>query len=324
MAKVLHSEQMTPAFMRAVGDDIKKRFSGCSKIAVKLHFGEPGNRTALVPEQVKPFTEMLSDMGFDYFLYDSPVSYHSPRHQSDTYADAARAKGWDQLGEIRTGEEFELVEGEHMSYEVCKELSDADGVLVISHFKGHTCSGFGGAIKNLGMGAVTKRSKSAIHSGGRPVLTGECTQCGACVEACPLNSIKLTDKPEIGTCYGCSDCCMACSAGVLKPAVAYFDDLLAEGAYAAQKSFKKDYYISLAVNISKLCDCERNPGEVIAEDAGYFAGEDGVAIDKAAADLVGTDVFLKANKKGGLEHVRAAARLGMGSEEYSLLDVQLH
>ena len=122
-----------------------------SMAAVKLHLGEPGNKTALTPSQVRPFTDILDGLGIGFFLYDSPVIYGGLRSNPDSYKRYAIDKGWGKLGKIQIDESFIVVKGNHMDYEVCNALTNAQSVLVISHFKGHVCSGFGGAVKNLGI-----------------------------------------------------------------------------------------------------------------------------------------------------------------------------
>ncbi len=322
MANVYHSNNKDK-FLLKVKEEIKHRFKDCNKIAVKIHFGEPGNKTAFKPEDIKPITDILNELDIKFFLFDSLVKYSSPRSNSKSYKNFALKKGWGKLGEIKTNDEHINVKGENLTYEVCRELVDADAVLVVSHVKGHICTGFGGAIKNLGMGALTKKTKGDIHYGGKPVFVGKCTQCGTCERACPLGTLKVKDKPVFGICYGCSDCAYACPISAIKTRVNYFDTLLAEGATIAQSRFKKAYYISFLKNITQLCDCESDPGEIIADDYGFLASTDGVAIDMAAHDIIleneGEDVFLKHNKKSGTEQVKAAEKFGMGQSKYNLI-----
>ncbi|MBI5148443.1 DUF362 domain-containing protein [Candidatus Pacearchaeota archaeon] len=324
MTIVYHSTDYAK-FIEVIKKELEKQFKGCKKIAIKIHFGEPGNKYALTPEQVKPITDLLKELNIDYFLFDSPVSYGGPRGNEKSHKEAAIEKGWQELGEIRISNEFIEVKGKNMRYQVCKELANADGVLVVSHVKGHVCSGFGGAIKNLGMGALTKKTKSDIHNGAKPEIIGECTLCGECKNACPINGIKVITKPMFIRCYGCSNCCYACKYGTIKPRVNFFDSLLAEGASTAQSKFKKVYYISFLMNITKECDCASNPGKLIAKDAGFLASSDGVAIDKASHDIIvkneKEDIFLKYNKKTGLRQIEEAERFGMGSKQYKLLKI---
>jgi len=324
MAIVYHSKNQEK-FLSKVKEEIKDKFKDCNKIAIKIHFGEPGNKTAFRPEDIKPITDILNELNIEFFLFDSLVKYSSLRGNTSSYKNFAIKKGWGRLGEIRTNDEHISVKGENLTYEVCKELADADAVLVVSHVKGHICTGFGGAIKNLGMGALTKKTKGDIHHGGEPVFVGKCTQCKACERACPLETLKVKDKPIFGACYGCSNCVYACPNSAIKTRVNYFDTLLAEGASVAQSKFKKDYYISFLKNITQLCDCESHPGEIIAQNNGFLASPDGVAIDMAAYDIIlkneGEDVFLKFNKKSGTEQVKAAEKFGMGQSKYNLIEL---
>lgn len=319
MADVIHEKEID-AFLKAVRPQLK-RFAG-KRIAIKIHFGEPGNKTAFTPEQIKPITDLLKELDVEFFLYDSSVAYPSPRANPFLHKQAAKARGWGKLGEIRTDDDFVTIKGKHMSYEVCKPLLEAEGVLVITHVKGHQCPGFGGAIKNLGMGALTKKTKSAIHEGAKPVFIGECDGCGLCAENCPFDGIRIKDgRAKFVSCFGCSNCVSVCPNGAIAAKVAPFWELLAEGAHAAASRFKDAYYISVLNNITFQCDCWRNAREIIAPDCGYLASEDIVAIDKASHDIItaaaGEDVFLKHHKRTGLRQVEAAEKLSMGSAHYT-------
>lgn len=322
MKKVYYFKEINSSFLSKLKKELKEKFCDCKKIAIKIHFGEPGNEFAFKPEQIRPIVDLLKQINIDFFFYDSSVAYGGPRGKPATHKQFAIEKGWGDLGDIKTDDGFVSVKTKKMNFEVAKSLTEADGVLVISHFKGHVCSGFGGAIKNLGMGALTKKTKADIHAGGKPEIVGECKKCKSCEKACPLSSLKVLDKPVMERCYGCSNCIYACKYGVLKPKLDYFDSLLAKGAYIAQSKFKKTYYISYLINITKECDCEKDPGEIIVEDLGYLMGEDGVSIDKASYDIAidenKEDFFKKSNKKSGLKQIDAAESFGMGSSKYEL------
>lgn len=324
MVNVYYSKNPDEKFLQKLKSELEENFKGCKRIAVKMHFGEVGNSKAFSPKDIAPITKLLEELGIDYFLYDSSVMYGGPRANPTTHKMLAVTKGFKK---VETGDEFTEVKGESMNYEVCKKLSDADGVLVLSHVKGHECSGFGGAIKNLGMGALTKKTKAKIHAGGMPVFSGKCEKCGKCVELCPIDGLKLQDGkeyPVIKKCYGCSNCAYVCPHNVISPKINYFDILLAEGANAAQSTFKKYYYVSAIKNITKKCDCEPLPGQILSEDVGWVMSSDGVALDRASYDLIvkkSGDVFLKYNKKKGVEQINAAEKLGMGSQKYSLKEL---
>jgi len=323
MTIVHYSAQLNTPFMKDLSQIIKNKFIDCKKIAIKMHFGEPGNENSFEPKHVQPFTNLLKELDIAYFMFDSSVAYAGERSNPKTHLKAAIAKGFGELGEIRTNDDFVISKGENLDYEVCKELADADGVLVLTHLKGHCCSGFGGAIKNLGMGALTSNSKSAIHDGGKPIFDGKCHQCGLCAKSCPINGIIISEEPNFNKCFGCSNCTTICPDDLISPKLKDFDELLADGAAAAQRTFKKRLYITQMINISKLCDCVSNPGAKIAEDAGYLISEDACSIDHAARDIIveqaGEDVFLENNKKTGLKQIECAEKFGMGDYSYELI-----
>jgi hypothetical protein len=325
MVIIYHSELLNDKFLAQLKSEFIINFKGCKKIAVKMHFGEVGNTYAFTPKDVAPITKLLEEMGFEHFLYDSSVMYGGPRANPTTHKLLAVTKGFKK---VELGDEFIEVKGDHLTYQVCKKLADADAVLILTHVKGHVCTGFGGAIKNLGMGALTKKTKGDIHTGGRPVFSGKCEKCGLCVKNCPINGLKLEDNkeyPVVKRCYGCSNCSYVCPHKVISTKVASFDVLLAEGANAAQSKFKKYYYVSALKNITKQCDCMPVPGKIIAEDTGWIMGSDGVAIDKAAYDLIvkknKEEVFLKNNQKKGTEQIIAAEKLKMGNQKYVLKEI---
>lgn len=319
------------AFETALKQELPKHFKAGEKIAIKLHFGEPGNNTALRPAFVKKIVDALKAIGVKPFMFDSPVSYDSPRNSVEGYTKVVAERGF---GEKEMGcpslisDSVVVVKGKGLTYGVCKPLADADGVLVLTHVKGHFCSGFGGAIKNLGMGALSKTTKQEIHDGGKPEYVGGCTMCGACERACPLDNIRYADgRPyfDKNWCCGCSDCVYACKFGALKTKNGNgFDFLLSEGAGSALKRFKKAFFISDVRRITRDCDCNSDPGKIVGQDIGILMSDDIVAIDKASMDLInekeGKDLFEVLLKKSPLVHIKEAEKLGMGTSEYKLIE----
>ena len=230
--------------------------------------------------------------------------YHSPRNSVEGYYKVLEDKGFtkDKMGcDVKVSDEFVNVQMEHLNIEVCKDLVEADGILVLSHVKGHPCAGFGGAIKNLGMGGVTKKSKKDIHVGAKPIVNDKCVACGVCKNVCPANAIEIKEISEVDLdkCWGCSLCIMKCPHEAMTPKVELFDTLLAEGAAAVVKSVKKTYYINVLKNIAKWCDCFDITSDKISEDVGILFSEDVVEIDRKSLDLIkeknGKDVFLEHN-----------------------------
>lgn len=141
-------------------------FKPNEKIAVKIHMGEQGNKTHLKPGFVKQIISILNENGCRPFLFDSPVMYAGGRDTPEKYLKTAANNGFTEQSigcPIIISEEHEIVKTPHLNAEVCKDLAEADGMLVLTHVKGHMCSGVGGAIKNIGMGGVSKKTKTDIH-----------------------------------------------------------------------------------------------------------------------------------------------------------------
>lgn len=303
-------------------------FKKGEKIAVKLHMGEPGNKFFLKPEFTKRVVGMLTEIGAQPFLFDSPVSYNSPRNNPAGYLKAVAEHGYseDNMGcPIIVSGEFITVKTGSMDFEVCKDLVNADGVLVLSHVKGHLCCGFGGAIKNLGMGALTKKTKQDIHNGGKPAYKGGCTMCRECEKHCPTDNIRYADnRPyfDKNWCCGCSNCAIFCKFNAIKPKIDTFDNLLALGAASALKRFKKAYFINVLMDFAKTCDCNPKAEHSGLEDIGTIFGKNIVPVEKAALDLInkkaGMDFFEGIHHKSPLMHIQAMSHFMKEGMQYEL------
>ena len=154
------------------------------------------------------------------------------------------------------------------------------------------------------------KTKADIHHLPYPIFVGECINCGACIKVCPGNAIKKgKDKVifDYDLCWGCDACVEVCPQKALKPEISNFDQLLAEGAYAAVKKVKKAYYINVMSKITKLCDCAADNGPILSPDLGYLASEDIVAIDRSSLDIInkkaGKNLFLEVNHKDPYKQV---------------------
>jgi uncharacterized Fe-S center protein len=303
---------------------LEKEFSSVffegDSILVKMHMGEPGNRTHITPQLAKKVIDILESMGCRPFIFDSPVVYSSPRNNEAGYLESAARNGFtrDYLGApIVISNRSETFKGEFMDYEICSEPLEADGVLLLSHFKGHICCGVGGAIKNVGMGCMSKSTKSAIHSGGEPVYGDGCIECGACVMNCPTDNIRLErGRPffDASWCPGCSNCIISCPENCIFPRTGRFDSLLAEAATIAFGKFGSSYAINVMQNMTQLCDCVADSGPVLADDSGFVCGADMVSVDIASLDILeketgSKDRFAEYNKKSSYTHVEESARL---------------
>ncbi len=302
-----------------------------SQILVKLHFGEPGNPTAFTPKDIQPIVKALKDLDLEVTLIDTPVAYHSPRNTLEGYQKVVRERGYHKLAKVVISEKSKAVKVKDFTALVCRELLEAKNVLVISHVKGHLCAGFGGAIKNFGMGGLMIASKRTIHDFCKPKFVKKCRGCGTCARLCPFGAITMVRQEaqiNLKKCAGCSICQLNCPYQVLAPKKAFFDDLLAQGAAAVINHLQKAYYINIIKNVTRKCDCDRKGSELISPDAGVLFSENPVAIDKASVELIkkinqGKDVFLAFNHKDPHLQIQYCAKYTHKSPAYSLKKINL-
>ncbi len=289
------------------------------RVAVKMHMGEPGNRYYIAAPFARRVVACLKSLGCNPFIFDSPVIYASPRNNVQGYLASAAEHGYteENIGApIIISNRSVPVRGTRMTYDVCADPIEADGVLLLTHVKGHVACGMGGAIKNVGMGCASRNTKGAIHNGGEPVLSDGCTQCGECVANCPTGNIRLeSNGPSFGVtwCPGCSNCALVCPAHCITPRVGTFDELLAESAALAHERFKKLFAVNVLKNIARHCDCMPDAAPLIAPDIGFICAEDMLTADGASLETIArvtgrADLFAETHKHSPWEHVRAAAR----------------
>ncbi|MFX1557988.1 MAG: DUF362 domain-containing protein, partial [Promethearchaeota archaeon] len=185
-----------------------------------------------------------------------------------------------------------------------KDVSVAEGIykydklVVISHFKGHPQAGFGGALKQLGIGTVSKRNKHLAHFDNVLIIntkrcnTSLCKQ--ECIESCPVNAISIEGESAVidsNLCFGCFRCTQKCPVkrAIKAPKmneINVFVERFIDNATAVIKSFgpEKIRYINFALDIPLMCDCVPNPGMAVVPDLGIYGSSDPVAIDKACYD----------------------------------------
>jgi uncharacterized Fe-S center protein len=309
-------EKLPDAFdLLGVGD-----FKG-KRVPVKLHMGEPGNKYFIAPSLVKIVVQKLKDAGAEPFLFDTTVAYPGPRSTKQGYEKAARRHGFgeEEMGcRVVIGDRGVKVVESGYGFEVAKEIYESTHLVVISHVKGHIGSGFGGAIKNLGMGGVTRETKAAIHAMSSPVLIEEkCDLCGDCAEACPFDALAVEQgwKRSKTKCQGCGVCVSVCTKGAL----IYKEIDLQKGLALSAKACiagKSVLYINALVNISRDCDCDPNARPAICPDVGYLVSDGMAAIDRASLDLiheVRPQVFEKATGIDPSKQVRYAQELGFSA-----------
>jgi uncharacterized Fe-S center protein len=318
---------------KTVAEKIKDKFSKGEIIAIKTHMGEYGNLNYVRPSIVELVVDELKKIGAKPFVFDTPVAYTGSRDTVEKYQQTARKNGFtkETMGcpVIISNEGIEVKSKYLSELKLAKKLYEADGMVVLSHFKGHELSNFGAAIKNLGMGGVTKESKSIIHTETQPKIVGECTGCGTCVNVCYEKAISLKNGKvhiDYDNCFGCCACVDACPNKVLAMKTVRFSRALAEAASFIVKKFdNKAVYINVLLDISKLCDClpigDTDVGERVAPDIGILVSDNIVAIDKASLDLVQkatNNEFGKIFKSKLDEQLVSASDFGLGSKDYKL------
>ena len=319
------------ALFHFLKDTLSNTFGNDERIAIKMHMGEPGNVYFIDPSFTKRIVEILQESGCRPFIFDTPVVYSSPRNNAEDYLKVAAQHGFTEKAldvPVIISDLSRAAQGMLMRYHLAAETLDADGVLLLTHVKGHIACGMGGAIKNVGMGCMAKKTKGAIHEGGEPYYTEGCTQCGACVENCPTKNIEIDgDLPRFGCtwCSGCSNCAIVCPENCIHPNVGLFDELLSEAAVLAHTRFKKVYAINVLRNITKLCDCIANSGPIILKDVGYLCGKDMLSVDIASLEMIkresgNEDLFASYNMRSPWGHVRGAARLMERDTEVDIME----
>lgn len=314
------------------------------KVAAKIHFGEDGNTGHVDPEFAGVICGEVKAKGGQVSLSDANVLYRGKRTILADHMKLAQEHGFTKSvtgvdivipDDTKKDETVEvIINQKHIkTAKIGRFFMDCDSLLAISHFKGHMLSGFGGALKNVGMGCAMRQGKLAQHNSLAPALYADrCIACGACVAVCPASALTLTDKISLDTkkCIGCANCVGVCPTFTLfidMKAGNEVQEKMAEYAYAVLKGKKnKVGFINFAMKINKECDCWGQENPRIAPDVGIFASLDPVAIDQASYDMVNKvckkDIFRSTHPdQDGDIQLSHAEKIGLGSREYDLVEV---
>ena len=275
-------------------------------VAIKLHFGEPGNLAYLRPNYAARIVKMLKAKNAIPFLTDCNTLYFGRRSNAPSHLEAAFENGYNPLAtdcpviiaDGIKGTDYREIE---LNMECCKTAKigsavvDADVIISMNHFKGHDMTGFGGALKNLGMGCSSRKGKLMQHSSVLPeVDRAFCTGCGACLPSCAHGALTISGgkagiNPE--KCAGCDRCVSLCRENAIKikynstaPMVMKKMCEFALGAIKGKE--KKSLYLNFITQVSPDCDCFSHADAPIVNDIGICASSDPVALDQACADLV--------------------------------------
>ncbi len=286
-------------------------------VAIKIHFGELGNLSFLRPNYARAVADVVKELGGKPFLTDCNTLYVGSRKNALEHIDCAYQNGFTPyatgcqviIADGLKGTDETLVPVKNGEYvqeaKIGHALMDADIVISLTHFKGHESAGFGGCMKNIGMGGGSRAGKMEQHAAGKPSVTEDlCVGCRACERICAHGAVSFptTRERELASgkvvttpvasidhdrCVGCGRCIGACNQDAIEPdydaAVEVLNYKIAEYTQAIVQD-RPCFHISLAMDVSPNCDCHSENDTPIVPDIGMFASFDPVAIDQACID----------------------------------------
>jgi uncharacterized Fe-S center protein len=374
-AKVYFTDFRTVAFGDGLPTKLKQliRTAGIGQIdidgkfvAIKLHFGELGNISYLRPNYARAVVDVVKELGGKPFLTDCNTMYPGSRKNALEHLACAWENGFTPLtvgcpiliGDGLKGTDdiaVPVVGGEYVKEaRIGRAIMDADVFISLTHFKGHEMTGFGGAIKNIGMGCGSRAGKTDQHSSGKPHIDqGRCRGCRRCEQECANGGLafdaigkKMTVDQK--NCVGCGRCLGACNFD----AIAFDSDAAYELLNCRMAEYTKavlagrsSFHISLVVDVSPYCDCHGENDVPILPDLGMYASFDPLALDQAcvdaclkAAPLPGSQLADNMAKPGFVDRhdhflnttpesewrtcLAHAAKIGLGTREYELIIVK--
>ena len=334
-------------------------------VAIKMHFGELGNISYLRPNYAKAVVDVIKELGGHPFLTDCNTLYPGSRKNAIEHLYCAWENGFTPLtvgcpviiaDGLKGTDDIEVpVDGEYCkSARIGHAIMDADVFISLSHFKGHEEAGFGGCLKNIGMGCGSRAGKAHMHNNGTPTINQDrCRGCKRCQRECANNGLQYneeTHKMSINenNCLGCGRCLGACNFDAISfkaaNAVEVLDAKIAEYTKAVIQD-RDNFHISLIVDVSPYCDCHSENDAPILPNIGMFASFDPVALDQACADaclaakpiensLLGDNM----KKEGFVDHhdhfknsipesewkfqLSHGEKIGLGSRDYELITIK--
>ncbi len=371
-AKVYFTDFRTVAYGEGLPAKLKKlvKAAGIGQIdfkgkfvAIKTHFGELGNISYLRPNYAKAVADLVKELGGKPFLTDCNTMYPGKRKNALEHLECAWENGFTPLtvgcpviiGDGLKGTDdiaVPVVGGEYVKEaRIGRVIMDADVFISLTHFKGHEMTGFGGAIKNIGMGCGSRAGKTEQHSGGQAkIKQTKCVGCRRCLRECANNALEfdpVARKMRVNTnnCVGCGRCLGSCNYDAIvfkeNAAVELLNRRMAEYTKAVVDG-RPSFHISLIVDVSPNCDCHGENDAPILPNIGMFASFDPLALDQACVDacmkaqpLPGSLISDNAGKPGFVDRhdhfvnsapdaewrscLEHAEKIGLGSRKYELV-----
>jgi len=337
---------------------LHKKISGGALVAVKLHFGEMGNLAFLNPLYAREIVDIVKGAGGKPYLTDTNTLYRGKRKNAPSHLENAYAHGFSPLvmgapvyisGGLMgdTCKEIAMNGEENEKVYSAEGIYNADFLVILSHFKFHEVAGFGGALKNAGMGCAPVRGKLAMHSFYTPYVMNSCVGCAKCVKWCHSAAISLVEKrafidPE--KCVGCGICIGICPDDHIRirwsEKTGRVGKSMMEYAAGILRDFKgRAFYMNFLEKISPQCDCYPFSDNPVVEDIGILASYDPVALDAASIDLVNAAAGRPCSELEGIaagqdkiaelypdvkwkQQLAYAEKLGLGTRAYTLVDVR--
>ncbi len=345
-----------------IGDiDMDQKF-----VAIKMHFGELGNLGFLRPNYAKAVADVVKEMGGLPFLTDCNTLYPGSRKNALEHLKCAWENGFTPLtvgcpviiGDGLKGTDDIDVPVEGGEYienaKIGRAVMDADIFISLTHFKGHEMTGFGGAIKNIGMGCGSRAGKKEQHSNGKPSIDPEaCRGCKRCQKECANNGLEFNEETKkmtvnMDNCVGCGRCLGACTFD----AIEFVNDAATKELNCRMAEYTKavidgrpNFHISLIVDVSPNCDCHAENDAPILPNIGMFASFDPLALDQACVDaclkcdpLPNSQLSDRMHREDFCDHhdhfenttpdseyktcLDHAAKIGLGNREYELIFVK--
>ncbi len=330
-------------------------------VAVKLSVGEPGNTAYLRPQFVRRVVNKIKDCKGKPFITDCNTLYVSRRSNAVDHLEAAIENGFTYsvvgaplvIADGLIGKDFVEIPVKKKHFEFIKVGSaayHADVIISLAHFRGHEATGFGGALKNIGMGFGSRSGKQMMHSDILPVIDLEkCTACGKCIKWCPSKAISIVRGSEKyayinqEVCIGCGECTVTCPTEALEIGWKQEENVLQEKIVEfvwgiLQEKKEKAGFINFLLDICPDCDCASWSDVPVVNDIGILASKDPVALDQASIDMVnlkegladselGRKVPKKQDKFKPIHRIdwevqlKYAEEIGLGSRKYKLVEI---
>ena len=310
-------------------------------VAIKTHFGEKETRGYVRPLHFRMLGELIKDIGAFPFLTETSTLYRGNRSNAVDHIQLAHDHGFSfqQTGlpiimsdGLLGDDEAEITINSpiYKKVKIAKLLEKAQSLVLVSHFTGHILSGFGAALKNMGMGCASRKGKLIQHSTAKPsIKISACTGCGECLKWCPVDAITVEDgiaRINRKKCIGCGECLATCRFD----AVGYnwsethenLQKKMVEHALGVMKSKReKIICINFLTRITKDCDCMRGHNRIMP-DIGILLSHDPVAIDAASIDLAEKSAGKKWSQLTfdvpNRVQIEYAAEIGLGNPDYRL------